>query len=184
MVSNDKTKLGGMNDRENPGARGMPKGGASLTYRDGRGAPQKRTSSPKKWTEDGEHLIMRKKRHHKTSNTIDYMRIDDKIYQSRIAGHLIKKRKRYTLIDLFSGAGGMSLGFSKHFGHVFVPIWANDFNEDCVNTYNENFGSHCVLGDINLIFSSSQISIPKADVVIGGPPLYVVRRFRTRVLIS
>lgn len=85
-------------------------------------------------------------------------------------GTLVHKRKRYKLIDLFAGAGGMSLGFSKIFGHLFEPIWANDFDIDCVNTYNLNFGPHCFLGDIEQILSSSHERIPDADVVIGGPP--------------
>lgn len=64
----------------------------------------------------------------------------------------------------------MTLGFSERFGHLFVPVWANDFDESCVGTYNANFGNHCVLGDINEIIGSKKSTIPKADVVIGGPP--------------
>ena len=37
---------------------------------------------------------------------------DQAIYKARSAGKLAKKQKRYKLIDLFSGAGGMTLGFS------------------------------------------------------------------------
>lgn len=86
-------------------------------------------------------------------------------------GRQIKQHNRtYKLIDLFSGAGGMSLGFSRQFGHPFQSIWANDFNKFCVNTYNQNFGSHCVHGDIVDILESNAVTIPKADVVIGGPP--------------
>lgn len=64
----------------------------------------------------------------------------------------------------------MTLGFSKRFGHVFEPIWANDFDEDCVRTYNANFGNHCIHGDIQDILTDSRAEIPEADVVIGGPP--------------
>lgn len=95
---------------------------------------------------------------------------DQVIYESRTEGTLVKKRKKYRLIDLFAGAGGMSLGFSNRFGHSFIPLWANDFNEYCVKTYNANFGSHCVAGDINQILLSNRKSIPQADIVIGGPP--------------
>jgi DNA (cytosine-5)-methyltransferase 1 len=76
----------------------------------------------------------------------------------------------YRLIDLFSGAGGLSLGFSKKFGHRFESVWANDFDEDCVLSYNENFGEHCVHGDIVQLLNDRNIRIPKADIVIGGPP--------------
>lgn len=78
--------------------------------------------------------------------------------------------KPYKLIDLFSGAGGMTLGFSSKFGHPFESIWANDFNEYCVNTYNANFGNHCVQGDITSILRDPKTKIPNADIVIGGPP--------------
>ena len=56
--------------------------------------------------------------------------------------------KKYKLIDLFCGAGGLSLGFSDMFGHHFEPVWANDFNQYAADTYNENYGKHCVVGDI------------------------------------
>jgi DNA (cytosine-5)-methyltransferase 1 len=74
------------------------------------------------------------------------------------------------LIDVFAGAGGMTLGFSKMFGHAFDSVWANDFNADCVRTYRKNFGDHCVSGDIVDILSDPATVIPPADVVIGGPP--------------
>ncbi len=64
----------------------------------------------------------------------------------------------------------MTLGFSKAFGHRFVPVWANDFDKWCVQTYNENFGDHCVYGDVTEILSDPSMKIPRADVVIGGPP--------------
>lgn len=97
-------------------------------------------------------------------------REEARIYDARNEGILVRKRKKYRLIDLFSGAGGMTLGFSKHFGHTFEPIWANDFDEACVETYNANFGRHCVLGDIISLLLDPNIEIPEADVVIGGPP--------------
>lgn len=78
--------------------------------------------------------------------------------------------KNRRLIDLFCGAGGMSLGFSKAFGQDFVPVWANDFNDYAAATYNANFGHHCVSGDIVDLLSAPETVIPQADVVIGGPP--------------
>ena len=77
---------------------------------------------------------------------------------------------KYKLIDLFCGAGGLSLGFSNIFGHKFKPVWANDFNRYAADTYNENYGNHCVVGDIVDLLDDPQIVIPAADVVIGGPP--------------
>lgn len=99
-----------------------------------------------------------------------FVREEQKIYEIRGEGVLARKRKRFRLIDVFAGAGGMTLGFSKIFGHAFDSVWANDFNADCVRTYQKNFGDHCVLGDIVHILNDSAVKIPLADVVIGGPP--------------
>ena len=112
---------------------------------------------------------------HQYNKTIDInkallIKEDEATYGSRCSGELIKNPGRYRLIDLFSGAGGMSLGFSEVFGQPFRSVWANDFNKFCVDTYNNNFGPHCVHGDIVEILEQGKIEIPKADVVIGGPP--------------
>lgn len=73
--------------------------------------------------------------------------------------------KRYNIISLFSGAGGMDKGFIDA---GFNIVWANDFDKDAVNTYKKNLGNHIVLGDITKITSSE---IPNnVDVVIGGFP--------------
>jgi len=98
------------------------------------------------------------------------LREEQRVYLARASGELTRKRRRFRLIDAFSGAGGMTLGFSKSFGHAFDPIWANDFNNYCVRTYNANCGEHCIAGDIVDILSNPKIEIPQADVVIGGPP--------------
>ena len=95
---------------------------------------------------------------------------DQRTYETRSKGKLALSSVRYTLIDLFCGAGGMTLGFSEKFGQPFQPIWANDFNTFCAETYNRNFGSHCVAGDLVDILSQGKTEIPSADVVIGGPP--------------
>ncbi len=77
---------------------------------------------------------------------------------------------KFRLIDVFAGAGGMTLGFSSRFGHAFEPVWAIDFERHCVETYKANFGDHCLCGDIVDILNDPSIVIPGADAVIGGPP--------------
>lgn len=77
------------------------------------------------------------------------------------------KSKRPKLIDLFSGAGGLSLGFTSKFGHDFDPVWANDQDKFAAETYRKNIGP-CTCDDIIEVLKSKKI--PKADVVIGGPP--------------
>jgi DNA (cytosine-5)-methyltransferase 1 len=80
-----------------------------------------------------------------------------------------------TVISLFSGCGGMDLGFKGDFDFLgthysdlgFEIIWANEINEKACLTYKENIGDHIVQGDI-----WQQIdNVPQhADVVIGGFP--------------
>lgn len=95
---------------------------------------------------------------------------DQDTYEARSRGELVSLPHRYRLIDLFCGAGGMTLGFSERLGQPFEPVWANDFNKFCAETYNKNFGSHCIPGDIVDILKQGSLEIPVADVVIGGPP--------------
>ncbi|MGH8671962.1 MAG: DNA cytosine methyltransferase, partial [Burkholderiales bacterium] len=97
------------------------------------------------------------------------VREEQRVYECRTDGKLARKRKRFRLIDAFAGAGGMTLGFSKSFGHAFDSVWANDFNDYCVETYNANFGRHCLPGDIVDLLNDRAVKIPEADVVIGGP---------------
>ncbi|MEX1256987.1 MAG: DNA cytosine methyltransferase [Gemmatimonadota bacterium] len=68
------------------------------------------------------------------------------------------------VISLFSGAGGMDLGF-RIAGHELA--WANDVDADCVDTYRFNLGDHVVLGDISELPESE---IPDGEIIIGGFP--------------
>jgi len=91
------------------------------------------------------------------------------IFFARQAGFLAYERP-FKIIDLFAGAGGLTLGFTQAFGHNFLPVWASDNNRHAVATYNLNFGNHCIYGDIVAILEDAHLEIPRADVVIGGPP--------------
>lgn len=64
----------------------------------------------------------------------------------------------------------MTLGFTGVVGNPFVPVWANDNDEAAAATYNRNFGEHCTVEDIVTLLENPATEIPKADVVIGGPP--------------
>lgn len=68
------------------------------------------------------------------------------------------------ILSLFSGAGGLDLGLIQAGNTV---IWANDIDENAVETYRLNIGDHIVLGDIKNI---NITTLPKADVVVGGFP--------------
>lgn len=90
----------------------------------------------------------------------------------------VKKRKTnkpMTVVSLFSGCGGMDLGFIGGFeflGHIygktgFKIVWANEISSGACKTYKQNLGSHIVEGDICEVINH----LPsEADVVIGGFP--------------
>ena len=82
---------------------------------------------------------------------------------------------KYSVVSLFSGCGGMDLGFRGDF-HVFGKtysrrpfdiVWANDINPAACATYRRNVGADIVCDDIQRVIDE----IPeRADVVIGGFP--------------
>lgn len=75
----------------------------------------------------------------------------------------IKKKSKYTVASLFSGIGGLDLGFEFA---GFKVIWANDFDKYAVMTYRKNVNDNIHLGDIREL----KDSIPNHDVLIGGFP--------------
>lgn len=70
-------------------------------------------------------------------------------------------------ISLFSGAGGLDVGFKKA---GFSIVWANDFDKDACETYNLNIGNHVHCGNIELLKSVLYRNTQNVDVVFGGPP--------------
>ncbi len=111
------------------------------------------------------------KHYSKFKEKIYFIAEEESIYNARTEGEVLEYGKvRPKLIDLFAGAGGMSLGFTQLTGHIFQPVWANDFNEHAAKTYNANFQHRCVVGNIETILDDPHTKIPRADVVIGGPP--------------
>lgn len=76
----------------------------------------------------------------------------------------------YKLIDLFCGAGGMSLGFTDpRFCGGFECVLAVDNDASALATHQTNFGRNVVCGNIEDWLVKNP-RIPKADIVIGGPP--------------
>jgi DNA (cytosine-5)-methyltransferase 1 len=105
----------------------------------------------------------------KTSARLYPLADDESVYSLRQTGLLQDASPNYRLVDLFCGAGGLTLGFSHFYGQVFTPVWANDFNAYAVKTYEKNFGCHCSTDDILEITEKRLNEIPKANMVIGGP---------------
>lgn len=76
---------------------------------------------------------------------------------------------RYKLIDLFAGAGGLSLGF-KQTGHFDIKAFIEK-NPHAVETYRHNFRNADWYEDVNeLDFKHLNEKYGGIDVVIGGPP--------------
>lgn len=69
------------------------------------------------------------------------------------------------IIDLFAGCGGLSAGFDAT--GRFVSVAAVEIDVQAAATYVHNFGDHVFVGDIA---EWAQGSMPRADVVVGGPP--------------
>ncbi len=68
------------------------------------------------------------------------------------------------VISLFSGAGGLDLGFTKG---GFEIVWANDFNQKVEKTYNYNHKNPIIIESITKIDTKDT---PDCIGIIGGPP--------------
>jgi len=73
--------------------------------------------------------------------------------------------KPLNIISLFSGAGGLDLGFEKA---GFQTIWANEYDKEIWETFEKNF-PHTKL-DRRSIVAIPSSDIPEAIGLIGGPP--------------
>lgn len=69
------------------------------------------------------------------------------------------------IVSLFSGAGGLDLGFEKA---GFKTIWANEFDPKIWETFETNFPNTTL--DRRSIVKINAEEIPDTDGIIGGPP--------------
>lgn len=67
-----------------------------------------------------------------------------------------------TVLDLFCGAGGMGLGFTRAGFDIACAI---DNYSAAVATYRQNLGDH-----IKELSLSDGIDLPLTDIIVGGPP--------------
>jgi DNA (cytosine-5)-methyltransferase 1 len=80
-----------------------------------------------------------------------------------------------TMLDLFSGCGGMTEGFRRV---GFEPVMAVEWSLHAAATYAANFGEdHVLCADIADV---PDRAIPSVDVVIGGPPCQGFSNLGTR----
>jgi len=76
------------------------------------------------------------------------------------------KKPKFKAVSLFSGAGGMDVGFSNA---GFEILWANDFNKDACETFAENHGPIIQYGKIEDHIHTLD-KYYGVDIVFGGPP--------------
>lgn len=88
------------------------------------------------------------------------------------------KKKKYKVISLFSGCGGLDLGLEGNFSFLgrkyaenpFEVIWANDINAKATKTQELNFPhTEVVCDDITKVLED-KLELPEADIVVGGFP--------------
>src|SRR3954454_8488380 len=70
----------------------------------------------------------------------------------------------FRTLDLFAGAGGLSLGFEQS-GLGFEPVFGVEIEPAAARTYKRNFGCPVYDGPIENLESFED-----ADVILGGPP--------------
>lgn len=97
---------------------------------------------------------------------------------------LSEKVDNFSVVSLFSGCGGLDLGFvggfdflgKKYSRNKFDITWANDIDEASCRTFANYFRHGIVCGDIKEILSGKHnklfdLPLPlKSDIVIGGFP--------------
>ena len=69
------------------------------------------------------------------------------------------------LVSIFSGAGGLDLGFQKA---GFNIVWANEYDKEIWETYEKNHPNTIL--DKRSIVNIPTDEIPECDGIIGGPP--------------
>ena len=81
-----------------------------------------------------------------------------------VATHGGATQRTIATVDLFAGAGGLSLGL--HLADCgFTPVFAVEHDHAAAATFERNFGCDVFDGDIEY-----GPEYPEADVIIGGPP--------------
>ncbi len=84
------------------------------------------------------------------------------------------------IVDLFSGAGGLTFGFYYKFENdTFVPtnnefIFANEFDKNAAKAYSMNYPNihmeNCDIKDLNDDRVRELVGDKDVDIIIGGPP--------------
>jgi DNA (cytosine-5)-methyltransferase 1 len=73
----------------------------------------------------------------------------------------------YSAVSLFSGAGGMDVGFAKA---GFDIVLANDVDKDACETYRRNHDGRMLEGSLLNFNVKQEVGDRQVDLVFGGPP--------------
>lgn len=77
-------------------------------------------------------------------------------------------KKKYKVVDLFCGCGGMSLGFEKSGYNVVAGF---DNWQPAINVYEANFNHPVIKMDLSDVDNSvKEVLKYKPDIIVGGPP--------------
>ena len=82
---------------------------------------------------------------------------------ARVVSGKYMNGKKVTMVSLFSGCGGLDLGFSEA---GFKIVWANDFDLDAQRIYELNVGTI----DKRDILTVNENEIPDCDIITAGFP--------------
>lgn len=110
---------------------------------------------------------MTKRYLNKNYNTINTLKVD-----------VPETSDKLNVVSLFSGAGGMDLGFIGGFDYLgetfsknpFDIIFANDIFNQAANVYQDNFGHEVERRSISELNLDTDFPVADVDVVLGGFP--------------
>lgn len=110
--------------------------------------------------------------------------VEDSAGSKQVSGIILNVTGAPSVVDLFSGAGGLSEGFRQA---GFTVLAGSDNDPDALATYAANFPeARAILGDIRKPAIKEQIleAARKATVLVGGPPCQAFSQVRnhTRVI--
>jgi DNA (cytosine-5)-methyltransferase 1 len=77
------------------------------------------------------------------------------------------KENEPKILSLFSGCGGLDLGFRLE---GYNTVWANDFSEWACDSFRNNLGDVIIHEDITKINPYKDETIPDCDIILGGFP--------------